>query len=312
MAALPSDFLNLKINNNNKNAGRRKNGMSRGIFDVFSKKTVREIPVDEIALNPDQPRKSFDGDKLDSLARSIRENGIIQPLCVRRLDKGGWQLISGERRLKAAKSLMMKHVPCIVVSADSERSAVLALVENLQREDLDFFEEASGIKHLIDSYSLTREQAAGMLSLSPSALSNKLRLLRLPKEQIEKIRNCNLSERHARALLRISDSDKADELLNKMIAECMTAAQAEQLVRDYLEQDGQKEKCVRKKTAAVKDARILANTLERAVESIRRAGINARSEKSENEDFIEYRITVQKHVKSEEPVTIFPLLTKIR
>lgn len=253
---------------------------------------ILQIPTQYIVCNPSQPRQKFDGDLLNSLAESIRQNGILQPLCVRKIDEQQYQLISGERRLRAAKILNLRYVPCIVMDADGRKAAVLALIENIQREDLDCFETANGIKRLIYEYNLTQEEAACRLGMAQSTLCNKLRLLNLTPWQIERIKAAPLSERHARALLRVEDPEEADDFLNKMIAEGSTAAQAEQMISEYLMPSMGKK--VLQRTAAVGDIRLLANTINHAVDVIRRSGVDAKAEKTETDHYIEYKIIVKK------------------
>ena len=169
-------------------------------MEVSKAGAVLLIPVDKIRTNPNQPRKYFDPDELSSLGESIRRNGILQPLSVRAED--------GARRLRAAAESGFDRVPCIVINADSTQAAVYSVIENLQRRDLNFFEEALAIESLGEKYGLDRAQLSERLGKAPSTLSNKLRLLRLPEDIREKMISADLTERHARALLRIEDLNK--------------------------------------------------------------------------------------------------------
>ena len=173
---------------------------------------VLEIGVSLIKPNPSQPRKSFYSDELTKLAKSISQEGILQPLIVR-INDGEYELVSGERRLRAAKIAGLKTVPCIIVNMTERNSALMALVENIQREDLSFFEEAGAIQSLISVYGMTQEDAAIRLGIAQSTVANKLRLLRIPGDEQQVIMDMGLSERHARALLRLeSKSDRIDVL----------------------------------------------------------------------------------------------------
>ena len=161
---------------------------------------VIQVEVEKIEPNPYQPRRTFDD--IDSLAQSIKQNGLLQPLTVRRTDDG-YQLVAGERRLRAAKMLGMEFVPCIPVTITERNSAVMALIENIQRKDLSYFDEAEAIAKLIDFYGMTQEDAAIKLGKSQPSIANKLRLLKLDEEVREKLSEYGLTERHARALLRL-------------------------------------------------------------------------------------------------------------
>ena len=158
------------------------------------------LPVDAISPNPDQPRRVFSQHELEELAASIRALGLLQPLTVRRGEQG-WELVAGERRLRAAKLAGLTEVPCLSLQIDSQRSSLLALVENLQRKDLDFWEEALALDRLISTYHLSQEEAARRIGKSQSAVANKLRLLKLPCAVLERLRDAGATERHARALL---------------------------------------------------------------------------------------------------------------
>ena len=160
---------------------------------------LRRIRVSEIARNPNQPRKYFDPEAIAQLAESIRQYGVLNPLTVRRAPGGGYELVAGERRLRAARVAGLNDVPCLLIAADNEDSSAIALVENLQRRDLDFFEEAYGFKRLIDQYGLTQEEAARKVGKTQSAVANKLRLLRLPGWVQEIVEECE-PYRAARAL----------------------------------------------------------------------------------------------------------------
>ena len=169
------------------------------------KNSVIEVETNKIKPNPYQPRKSFDNTSINELADSIKEYGIIQPICVRKSKWGTYELVAGERRLRACQSLNMEKVPCIISDINDNDSAIVALVENLQRKDLTFFEESEAYFHLITEHSLTQEEVAKRVGKNQSTVANKLRLLKLSKEVKKIIKESNLTEGHARALLYISD-----------------------------------------------------------------------------------------------------------
>ena len=191
------------------------------------------LPVSSIIPNRSQPRKNFDEVSLYSLSQSIKENGILQPICVRR--KGAtYEIISGERRCRAAKLAGLSEVPCIVMEVDEERSAVLALVENIQRSDLGFFEEALAINELITNFGLTQQEAAKKLGKAQSTIANKLRLLRFTDSERTLLAGSGVSERQARALIRIDDDDLRSKALYEVVRKRLNLEQTEQLVAEVL------------------------------------------------------------------------------
>ena len=259
---------------------------------------VLNISTIQIRPNRTQPRRNFDEEALKSLSRSIVENGILQPLVVRRINNTEFELIAGERRLRAAVMAGLAKVPCVVHKCNDKDSALLALIENLQRADLSMFEEARGIARLIRKYGLTQEQAAIKLGKKQSTIANKLRLLRLSIEEQEWILTANLSERHARALLRINDENLRREVLSRIITDNMSVGAAETLITDVLTRkpeaspDQKQERKI-----AVKDVRIFVNTINKAVDTMRLSGINAISRRSETADYIEYTVKIPKSVQ---------------
>ena len=245
------------------------------------------IPTGDILPNPNQPRKEFALDKLVELAQSISENGVLQPLTVS-METGKPVLIAGERRLRAARIAGLREVPCVEVEADARQRRVLALVENLQREDMNCFETAEGIRELMDTYELTQCEAAQQLGYSQSAVANKLRLLRLPPEEREMLLAAGLTERHARALLRLDGRELRRHALARMIGEKMTVARSERLVEDLLA--GR----VRRKPAKplVRDVRVFFNTVNHALDIMRRGGIAAESQRRDEDEYIEYIVRI--------------------
>lgn len=256
---------------------------------------VLMVPTIQIRPNKTQPRRNFDEAELKSLSRSIVENGILQPLAVRRINTTEFELIAGERRLRAAVMAGMSKVPCVVHKCTDKESALLALIENLQRADLNMFEEARGIARLIRKYGLTQEQAALKLGKKQSTVANKLRLLRLTFEEQEWILTARLSERHARALLRIDDEGLRREALSRVITDSMSVGECEAFVTDTLMKKGVTDP-VRKpeRKAVIRDVRIFVNTINRAVDTMRLSGINAVSRRSETDEYIEYTVKIPK------------------
>ena len=258
---------------------------------------VVDIPIRQIRPNQSQPRKTFKDEELNSLAASIEENGILQPLTVRRLNLQEYELVAGERRLRAAVIAGLKRVPCIVIKCTDRESAIFALLENLQRSDLGMFEEARGISRLIRKYNLTQEEAAAKLGKKQSTVANKLRLLKLTMDEQDWINQAGLSERHARALLRIADENLRKEALSKVISESLNINQTEELVDNiisssFIAVDDKH----RKKRVVIKDVRIFINTINKAVDTMRLAGINAVSKRAENDDYIEYTVRIPKNI----------------
>lgn len=261
-------------------------------MEVSKAGAVLLIPVDKIRTNPNQPRKYFDPDELSSLGESIRRNGILQPLSVRAEDENGkYELIAGERRLRAATESGFDRVPCIVINADSTQAAVYSVIENLQRRDLNFFEEALAIESLGERYGLDRAQLSEKLGKAPSTLSNKLRLLRLPEDIREKMISADLTERHARALLRIEDLNKLHAATDTVIKRSLNVAQTEKLVNAILDDETAHKPHVIK---LFKDVRIFVNTINHAVDTMREAGIRAESLRTETQDSIEFTVRIPK------------------
>lgn len=251
---------------------------------------IIDISTADIMPNPSQPRKHFAVDELTSLAKSISENGIVQPLTVRRTGLG-FELISGERRLRAAKLAGLRSVPCIVIRADTERSAVLALIENIQRSDLNCFEEASAISALLESGGITREEAAMKLGLAQSTIANKLRLLKLTPEEQKIITENGLTERHARALLKMQDTERRKEVLAKAAEGSWTVETTEKYILK-LEREELKRSSYEKRAVMLKDVRLFFNSVNKALDVIRLAGVKADAKRVDHKDYIEYIIKI--------------------
>lgn len=262
---------------------------------VFAdRKKLIELSPDKIVPNPAQPRTEFSREALQSLADSIRENGVLQPVLVRR-ERDRYVLIAGERRWRASQMAGLSTVPAIVEDFTPRDSAALALVENIERCDLHFFEEAAAICALIRDRGMTQEEAARRLGMSQSAVANKIRLLRLSSEEQRLIAVNHLTERHARALLRISDPILRVQLLRKIVEQQLNVVQTETLIAETLapqKTETPPEKPVR--TFIAKDIRLFLNTLDRAVTSIRSAGIKTQVQKRETETYYECVVRIPK------------------
>jgi len=254
------------------------------------------LTADEIQPNPNQPRRQFDTGELNGLADSIRENGILQPLTVRKQPGGIYELIAGERRLRAAQIAGLEQIPCLLTDVDDERSAILALVENLQRQDLGFFEEAQAIARLMKNYGLAQEQLARSLGMAPSTLSNKLRLLKLPPELREVINAARLTERHARALLRIADPLLQRDVLQRIVLQELNVQETDKLIESILAEVRAAPHAKRRASIRiVRDVRIFVNTIHRAVDTMRNCGIHAVSEKTETDEYLIYTVRIPKN-----------------
>ena len=251
---------------------------------------VLQIPAAQIQPNPAQPRRSFDPAGLQELAASIVQYGILQPLTVRRRGSG-YELVAGERRLRAAQLAGLTEVPCIVLSLDGEQSGLAALVENLQRRDLDCFEEAEALSRLMRLYGLSQEQAAMRIGKSQSAVANKLRLLRHTPRVIESLRANGLSERHARALLRLPSEQEWLDAITAIVNRGLNVARTEQYIEHLLEV---RQAARTPRESGLRDVNVFLHTLDRNLAFIRSAGIEADSTRSDTEREIVLTIRIPK------------------
>ncbi|MBR6391688.1 MAG: ParB/RepB/Spo0J family partition protein [Eubacterium sp.] len=256
------------------------------ILDISHIKTEKLLP------NPYQPRRRFESEDMLSLADSIKENGVLQPLLIRRINNSDYfEVIAGERRLRASILAGLEKVPCIEVDCGYEESAVFSILENIQRCDLSFFEEAAAIGQLIDHFGMTQSECAKRLGKSQSALSNKLRLLKLPVDVRYFIEKEGLTERHARALLKLESEKDIWAALNIIKEKRLNVEQTEKLIESLTDNT------VKPKRNTVKifrDVRIFINTVNRAIETMKASGINAETDKTETDDYIEFRVKIPK------------------
>lgn len=264
---------------------------------MFSREKLKltRLPVSKIQPNPSQPRKEFREEELSGLAESIRENGLLQPVTVRK-ESGRYYLVAGERRLRACRLLGLSQIPVLLLECEPEDSAVLALLENLQRKDLQMFEEANAIVNLLREWQITQGEAAKRLGMSQPALANKMRLLKLSPEEQAEILAAGLTERHARTLLKITDMSLRQRVLHTVIEKELNVSKTEELVAAVLKPKTTKGKA--KRTFVAKDIRLFINTIDHAVDAMKTAGIEAQSERKETEDYIECTVRIPKLTKS--------------
>jgi len=255
---------------------------------------VREIPVGKVLHNPYQPRRTFGVPELDELAESIRQHGILQPLLVRPFGQG-FELVAGERRLRAAKMVGLKTVPALVRVLSDGEVAMISLVENLQRENLSFFEEAQGYARLTGEFGLTQEELARRVGKSQPSIANKLRLLKLEPEVQARVGEAGLSERHARALLSLPGTAERLAVIQEARRAELTVKETEDLIARLLGAGGTPTLAARRRVVRVfKDVRIFLNSFRQAVALLRKAGVMAELEEHDAGDRIEVRVNIPK------------------
>ena len=261
-----------------------------GIFQ--KEKTINRVvllDIEGILPNPAQPRQEFREEDLTELAASIRENGVLQPITVRRNPGREYELVSGERRLRAAKEAGLKQIPAVIIETTARQSAIYAILENIQRQDLSVFEEARALRCLITEWGVTQEEAAQKLGKAQSTIANKLRLLTLSEAEQQLIVENGLSERHARALLKLRNPAQRMEMLEKAIALHWNVSQLE----NQIQKQGQEKKMpAGKRVFIVKDVRIFLNTINKAIDTMKSAGIPAEATRREADGCIEYRVKI--------------------
>ena len=243
------------------------------------------LPARSIRPNPAQPRKVFHPEALAELSESIQRHGILQPLSVRRAGLG-YELIAGERRLRAAQMAGLTEIPCIVMQMDDRESGMAAMIENLQRQDLDFIEEAQGIASLMQLYDMNQDQAARMLGKSQSAVANKLRILRHSDTVLAALREGNLTERHARALLRLTKEEDRLSAIAEIVRQGMSVARTEKFIDGLLTAPQNKPQ--------KSDVSSFLNNLTQSLQKIQRSGVGAVSERRETDTQIVLTITIPK------------------
>lgn len=251
------------------------------------------VPVHEITPNPAQPRKVFSDEGLAELSASISQYGILNPLTLR-LRSGKYELIAGERRLRAAKLAGLQEVPCILLDVNMEESGLIAMVENLQRRNLDFIEEAEGLSQLIRVFGLSQEECARRLGKSQSAVANKLRLLRLPTDVLETLRREGLTERHGRALLRLPTAAEQRAAMEVIVEKRMNVSAAEDYISALLQPKEEPAPPPGKRVFVLKDVRIFLNTVTHGLDLMKQGGINADVKKEETDSALVLTISIPK------------------
>jgi ParB family chromosome partitioning protein len=264
-------------------------------------RNITYINIDNIRPNPYQPRKQFNKSALDELCESIKQYGVIQPINVRKISSTTYELVAGERRLRASKMAELKEIPAIIVNIDDNGSAVIALIENLQREDLSYMEEAEGYHHLIEDHGFTQEELAQKIGKSQSTIANKIRLLKLPPLVKKILSDNNLTERHARCLLKLHDEQLQLKVLKHVCEKGLNVKKTEELVERAIERytKGAKDPGSGKKiTKAIRDIRIFVNTIRQAIDLMKKSGVNAKAAQIDRGEYIEFVVRVPKKVNA--------------
>ncbi|MED1471514.1 nucleoid occlusion protein [Bacillus salipaludis] len=261
-------------------------------IEIDRNEVIKKIPIDNIFPNRFQPRTVFDDEKIEELSRTIHIHGIIQPIVVRQFDKDRYEIIAGERRWRAMKKLGWDEVPAIVKNMSDTETASVALIENLQREELSPIEEAIAYGKLLELHNLTQEALAQRLGKGQSTVANKLRLLKLPQEIQEALLNKIITERHARALIPLKNPEKQVLLLQEIMEKNLNVKQTEDRVVKLLEQKNQKPKPKRK--AFSKDMRIAVNTIRQSLSMVSDSGIDLNAEEEEFDEFYQFTIRIPK------------------
>lgn len=260
---------------------------------VSGTQSVVYLPIHLVIPNPNQPRKVFSHDSLKELSDSIRQYGVLQPVCVRRKREGTYELVAGERRLRAAALAGNLKIPAIILDMDDEDSAIVALMENIQRENLTFMEEAFAYRELLEKCFITQDELAKRLGKSQGAIANKIRLLKLPQSVREIVRDFNLTERHARALLRLP-SETEQLYAAKRIADLnLGVKQADELIERIIKK-GIDDKANEKAARSISDVRVFFKTITKAINLMNEKGIEASAKKDETDNYYEYLIRIEK------------------
>ena len=265
---------------------------SAELEEMVENEEIKKIPIDHIIPNRFQPRTVFDDEKIEELARTIHTHGIIQPIVVREYEQDTFEIIAGERRWRAMKKLGWDLVPAIIKDFNDTETASVALIENLQREELTPIEEAMAYGKLLELHQLTQEALAQRLGKGQSTVANKLRLLKLPQEVQDALLNKVITERHARALIPFKNPEKQIKLLTEIIEKNLNVKQTEDRVSKLLEQTSEKPKPKRK--AFSKDMRIAVNTIRQSLSMVTDSGINLDSQEEEFEDYYQFTIKIPK------------------
>lgn len=257
--------------------------------------TILELPMAEINPNPFQPRVYFDPAQLEELSNSIREYGVLQPVIVRLVD-GKYQLVSGERRFRASALAQKETIPALLRQLGDREVAEMALIENLQREDLNYFEEAEGYARLIQEFQITQEEVARKMGKSQPTIANKLRLLHISERVRREISVEVVTERHVRSLLKLKDEEQQLEVLHRIYKNNLNVRQTDDLIENMLitEEKNIREQKKKKMMKAIKDMKIFVNTIRGTVKTIQDAGLPAEVTEREDDDYLEVVIRLPK------------------
>lgn len=261
-------------------------------------KAVYQLPIDKIRPNPYQPRKYFNRASLEELSASILSYGVLQPITVRKMSGGYYELVAGERRLRASELAGLTTIPAILLQVSDSDSAALAFIENIQRQNLSFLEEAEGYRSMMEDYGLTQEELAVKLSKSQSSIANKLRVLKLEEPVKRMLLEYHFTERHARALLKLPDEESRLVMLQRMVREEMNVKRTEEAIQETLEEmrrlSVQRAEQREKRYVRSSDFRLFTNTIKQSVEVIRRSGMDVLYEDRQEEDCCEIVIRIRK------------------
>ncbi len=257
---------------------------------------IINIPIDKVAPNPYQPRKEFSGSSLEELAASITEYGVLQPINVRKIGEDGYELVSGERRLRASKLAGKEHIPAVVIEVVEHDSAVIALIENLQREDLNFMEEAEGYQNLITDHGMTQEELAKKVGKKQSTIANKLRLLKLNSNIKKMVLEHELTERHARALLKLPDEALQEKALAQIIKKSLNVKKTEELIEKVLDEVAVAvEEPKKSRIKGKMQYSIYINTIKNAYKEILKTGCRVEYGQVDKGEFIEVTVRIPKN-----------------
>ncbi|WP_110954567.1 nucleoid occlusion protein [Anaerosinus massiliensis] len=268
--------------------------------EIVNKNDVQYLNIGDIVPNPFQPRKTFNDEALRDLAASIQEFGVIQPLLVRNAKNQQYELVAGERRLRASKLVGLEKVPAIIKELTDKEMAELAMIENLQREDLHFLEEAEGFHQLLVNFGFTQDELAKRMGKSQSTIANKLRLLKLSDTIRKQLYECSLTERHARALLKLTDEIKQLEALSIIKEKGLNVRESEMLIQEIIDEiSREKDQKVPKQNVVriIRDVRIFLNTIHNVVGEMKKSGLKVKVNQEQDDDYITVKMVIPKRKK---------------
>jgi ParB family chromosome partitioning protein len=265
----------------------------------LSQRNITYVNIESVRPNPYQPRKQFNKASLEELSESIRQYGVLQPINVRRISNSTYELVAGERRLRASKMAGLTEIPAIINDVDDNNYAVIAHIENLQREDLSYMEEADGYNNLISDHGFTQEELAQKIGKSQSTIANKIRLLKLPPLVKKILNDQSLTERHARALLKLHDEQLQLKVLKIVSEKGLNVKKTEELVEKAIEKfsnnaSGREKAPDKKVSKYIKDIRIFVNTIRQAIELMKNSGVNAKAAQFDRGEYIEFVVRIPK------------------